>query len=68
MPKYRATVWFLHSLAESNADISRHIYEERAESPEMFKAEITDRLVTFSNVDNEIWFGPISKCPTKQTN
>jgi len=67
MHKYRATVWFLHSLAESDAEMTRTIYEQEAESAEMFKAEIEDQLVTFRDVDHQIWFGPISKC-TKQTN
>lgn len=61
MPKYRATVWFLHDLAESDAEMTRHIYEERAKDVGLFKAIITDRLVTFRNVDNEIWFGPVSE-------
>lgn len=60
MPRFRATVWFLSSVAESNADMVRSIYEREAESEIYFKTAIEDDLVTFRDVDNEVWFGPVS--------
>lgn len=61
MPRFRATVWFLHALAESNSEIERKVYEEEACDEQDFISTITDRVITFSNVDHMIWFGPVTK-------
>lgn len=62
MPRYRATVWTLSATAEvvdGDSAIQRNIVEREAESATDFEMTIRDEHI--HNVDNNVWFGPISE-------
>ena len=58
---FRATVWTLSAVAacvDGYAAIQRRIREELAEDEQDFEAGIRDEYI--HDVDNEVWFGPIT--------
>lgn len=63
MRYYIGTVWFLSAMAEAvdgDSAIERTIIRRQFENEQDFILSITDEKVTFRDVDNQIWFGPIS--------
>jgi hypothetical protein len=62
MPLYRATVWVLTATAavvDGDEGITRKIVEREASNKRYFEADVRDDYI--HDVDNEVWFGPISQ-------
>jgi hypothetical protein len=62
MPIFRATVWTLSAMAaavDGDNAIRRRIVELSADDERSFEAAVQDWYI--DNVDNEVWFGPISQ-------